>query len=733
MPINSIPKRNNIINLHQQDLATTSEVSLLYLSTKSKQIHAKSIWVVLWALILVVLILASCQQPKENKITELLSPNKNLKFQLFSEDKDPELQYTIRFKDSLLVDKSTIALNLEGETYDHLSIKEIQSFEVDTLFSPTIAAKRKIFVDHYKGIRIQFDQPLSLEIRLYDEGLAYRWISQSAADLKVINEKFEVNPAQEATLFYAPYEQENPLGPGIFNYIKKHFLRLVNFIKVKNIPSETTFETQYTSQKISEMSKKSFLFVPALIQTNDGKYIAIGESDVHDYPGMILQNSGQNGLSTSFSGYPLKEEIPTDTSNYMKIVYVSESADYIALTKGKRTFPWRVLHITDNPATIPASDLVQKLASPSTLKGDLSWIKPGQITDEWLANVNLFNVDFKAGKNTASYKYYVDFAHAFGLEYIMIDEGWYLNGNPKNLNKDIDIDSIAAYAKQKGVGLGLWFNAMVLNENQEEILKLYSAKGIKIILLDFINRNDQKTMNYYAKIAEACARHKLMVNIHSAPAPAGFEITYPNAITREGVMGSEWNGWSPYVTPNHDLTIPFTRMFSGSLDYEPGLLENAAADGFQNITNRPMSQGTRAHQLAMYLIYDSPLQYFVGNPSQGFKEPELMKFVGHIPTTWDETIVLAGKPAEYIVTARLKDGIWYIGALNNWTERELTIDLSKLKLVNYTLSGIVDGINSNRYASDYKLISARGAGNQKFKVRLGKGGGGLWRFEPRKN
>jgi alpha-glucosidase len=733
MPINNLPKRNNIINILPPDSPTPTKVNFLFFITNPKHLQARSLLGIVWAFVVALILLVSCQQPKENKITDLLSPDKQIKFQLYAAENGQALHYTLSYRDTLLVDKSSIALNLDGETYDHLSIKEIQSFEVDTLISPTIASKRKIFVDQYKGIRLHFDQPLSLEIRMYDEGLAYRWISESADDLKVINETFEVNPVQEATLFYAPYEQENPLKPGIFNYIKKYILRLINFLKVKNIPSETFFETQYTSQKISEMNKKSFLFVPALIQTNDGKYIAIGESNVHDYPGMILQNSGQNGLSTSFSGYPLKEEIPTDTSNYMKIVYVSESADYIALTKGKRTFPWRVLHITDNPATIPASDLVQKLASPSKIKGDLSWIKPGQITDEWLANVNLFNVDFKAGKNTASYKYYVDFAHAFGLEYIMIDEGWYLNGNPKNLNKDIDIDSIAAYAKQKGVGLGLWFNAMVLNENQEEILKLYSAKGIKLILVDFINRNDQKTMHYYAKIAEACARHKLMVNIHSAPAPAGFEITYPNAITREGVMGSEWNGWSPYVTPNHDLTIPFTRMFSGSLDYEPGLLENAAADGFQNISNRPMSQGTRAHQLAMYLIYDSPLQYFVGNPSQGFKEPELMKFVGNIPTTWDETIVLAGKPAEYIVTARLKDGIWYLGALNNWTERELTIDLSKLKLANYTLSGIVDGINSNRYASDYKIISARGAGNQKFKVRLGKGGGGLWRFEPSKN
>jgi alpha-glucosidase len=252
-------------------------------------------------------------------------------------------------------------------------------------------------------------------------------------------------------------------------------------------------------------------------------------------------------------------------------------------------------------------------------------------------------------------------------------------------------------------------------------------------MIDFINRNDQKAMNFYAKMAEACARHKLMLNIHSAPAPAGFEITYPNAISREGVMGSEWNGWSSFITPNHNLTIPFTRMFSGSLDYEPGLLDNSTENGFRNIDGRPMSRGTRSHQIAMYIVYDSPLQYFVGNPSQGYMEPEMMKFIGNIPTTWDETIVLKGKPGEYIITARLKDGIWYIGAMNNWTERIVSVDLSKLGFKKYHLRGIVDGINSNHYAADYDLLDKQGDTKQKFILHLRKGGGGVWRFESSKS
>jgi alpha-glucosidase len=496
---------------------------------------------------------------------------------------------------------------------------------------------------------------------------------------------------------------------------------------------ESHFETQYLSSKISESLKNTFYFAPVLIQSQNGKYLVIAESDVIDYPGMILQRSSKNGINAHFSPYPIKEETPIDTISYFKLKSVTQFANYIAKTKGQRNFPWRVIAVTDKPASIPASDLILKLASPSVIKGDLSWIKPGQITDEWLVNVNLFNVPFKAGKNTASYKYYIDFAKEFGLEYIMVDEGWYLNGNLKKLNKDLNLGSVISYAKAKGIGMGLWFNAALLEEHLEETLHFYAAKGIKIIMIDFINRNDQKAMNFYAKMAEACARHKLMLNIHSAPAPAGFEITYPNAISREGVMGSEWNGWSSFITPNHNLTIPFTRMFSGSLDYEPGLLDNSTENGFRNIDGRPMSRGTRSHQIAMYIVYDSPLQYFVGNPSQGYMEPEMMKFIGNIPTTWDETIVLKGKPGEYIITARLKDGIWYIGAMNNWTERIVSVDLSKLGFKKYHLTGIVDGINSNHYAADYDLLDKQGDTKQKFILHLRKGGGGVWRFESSKS
>lgn len=682
-------------------------------------------------LLFIMEVLFSCQTRNPQKTIEIVSPNNKIKFQLTSEHTNPILHYTIRWNDTLIIDESKIELDLEGREFDQLTIKNIQKLEKDSLFSPVVASKRKLFRDRYNAILINFEQPIGLEIRMYDEGLSYRWIGKSNHKLKVHKEKFEVNPIGDAQIYFAPYLQYT-LPNTIINFIKKQIDSFRNLFRIEN-KYESFFETQYQTSKISESSTNTAYFAPSLLKTKNNIYIVVGESDVIDYPGLILLKSSNNGIKADFSPYPLEENIPNDTINYYKLKSVTKFADFIAVTNGKRNFPWRVLHITKNPATIPASDLVLKLASPSEIKGDLSWIKPGQITDEWLTNMNLFNVSFKAGKNTTSYKYYVDFAKKFGLEYIMVDEGWYQHGNLKKLNKEINLDSIITYASKQNIGIGLWLNASVMDENLEETLKLYSSKGVKIILMDFINRNDQKAMNFYSKIARACARHKLMINIHSAPAPAGFEITYPNAITREGVMGSEWNGWSYFVTPTHDLIIPFTRMFSGSLDYEPGLLENSTENGFKNIEGRPMSQGTRAHQMAMYLIYDSPLQYFVGNPSQGYLEPQFMKFLGDLPTTWDETIVLEGNPAEYIVTARLKNGIWYIGAMNNWKERKISIDLSKLGLKRYKLSGISDGLNSNKYASDYNLISRRGDVNEKFSIKLSKGGGGVWRFEPIKN
>ena len=674
-----------------------------------------------------LLVIWSCQTTTPDKILEIASPDKLLKLELFREENSKNIYYTLHRGDSLWVALSPIGM--EVEEFPSLSFQTINMdfFERDSLISPLIAAKRSSFRDHFSGVKIDFEGPLDLEVRMYDEGASFRWIGSATDSIRVKKETFEVNPVGPSELFYAPYEQ---VIPDYWKaYLRRIQERIVGLFDV-SYPYENHFETQYQRKNLPDIADWELLYAPALLHTESNQYLLVAESDVRDYPGMILQTSSSNGIKTSFAPYPLEEVIPVDTLIYSRLRKVSKIGDFIAKTSGTRTFPWRIIVATEDPKVLPSTDLVQKLASPSEIKGDLSWIKPGQITDEWLVNANLFNVPFKAGKNTDTYIYYIDFVKEFGLEYIMVDEGWYRNGDLTKLNPDIDLKKIAAYAQEKGIGLGLWFNATDLDLSLDETLSYYSKLGVKVVLVDFINRNDQKAMNFYEKLAFACAKYQVMLNLHSAPTPAGFEITFPNAITREGVMGTEWNGWTNFVTPSHNLTIPFTRMASGSLDYEPGLLENSNEESFRNTWGRPMSLGTRAHQLAMYVIYDNPLQYFIGNPSQARKEPEFMTFLGSMPTTWDETIILEGKPGEYIVTARLKDGIWYLGAMTDWTERELNVDLSPLGINYFDLEGIIDGVNANEYASDYQWLRSSANSNQQLTLRLAKGGGAVIKILP---
>jgi alpha-glucosidase len=676
---------------------------------------------------LFVVLFSSCQSVKTQKILEISSPDKLLKVGLFTRENSENLWYTLSHKDIVLVDFSPISMEISGIENLSFTPTNLTLFDQDSLIYPLIASKRKLFQDQYSAVKVEFEGPLDLELRMYDEGAAFRWIGKTNGVVEIQSETFEINTIEPSQLFYAPYEQVIPDSWRAYLGIIRD--RIQGFFDV-SYPYENHFETQYQRKNLTDLRDRELLNSPALLQSKEDLYLLVAESDVRDYPGMILKKSGDNGLKATFAPFPLEEVIPVDTLNYFRLKKVSKTAPFIASTSGKRSFPWRIIFATDNPTILPESDLVLKLASPSELSGDLSWIKPGQITDEWMTNANLFDVAFKAGKNTETYLYYIDFAKDFGLEYIMVDEGWYRNGDLKRLNPEIDLNIISDYAEERGIGLGLWFNATDLELSLEESLSYYSSIGVKIVLVDFINRNDQKAMNFFEKLAVTCANYRLMLNLHSAPAPGGFEITFPNAITREGVMGSEWNGWTDFVTPSHNVTIPFTRMVSGSLDYEPGLLENSNEDSFRTIWGRPMSLGTRSNQLAMYIVYDNPLQYFVGNPAQGRKEPEFMTFLGSLPTTWDETIILEGKPGEHIVTARYKEGIWYLGAMSNWTERQLIIDLSPLGITNYDLYGIIDGINANNYASDYQFIKLSGLSEKTLKLNLAKGGGAVIKIHP---
>jgi alpha-glucosidase len=310
----------------------------------------------------------------------------------------------------------------------------------------------------------------------------------------------------------------------------------------------------------------------------------------------------------------------------------------------------------------------------------------------------------------------------------MMDAGW---SDPMDLFKispDINMDTISAYAHEKGIQLSMWTLAMTLDRQLEPALDQFNKWGVDFIMTDFMDRDDQPMVRFYERIAKACADHKLMIMFHGAYKPAGFERTWPHAVTREAVLGSEYNAWSDRPTPGHNLILPFTRMTSGPLEYEPGILDNATAKTFRPIWEKVMSQGTRCHQAAMFVVYDSPIQLFSGNPSQGLQEPAFMELIGAVPTTWDTTVVIDGKVGSYIVTARKKDGVWWIGAMTDWTARDLEIDLSFLGQGEWQATLCKDGVNADRFASDYLLESVRMNAKGRWKVHLAPGGGQLIRL-----
>lgn len=646
--------------------------------------------------LLALLILASVF-PKavaaEDSVT-LTSPNGDVVLHV---ETDGELKYSVSHKGAVLMEPSEIGMELlDGRKLgEKAALEKADTRKVDEKIDVPVPARRKEIRDHCSELTLRFKGDYSVIFRAYDDGVAYRFQTDFKEPITVKNELARFRLPADATVYYAAVVPRDKVD---------HF--------------HTSFEESYTIKPLKEIPAEALIFSPTLVAPKNGPKVVVTESDLEDYPGMFLQ-AANGALQGVFAPYPAEEK--KSDAEYAGLI-VTKRADYIAKTNGKRTFPWRVMVIAEKDSELPNNDLVYKLAAPNRI-GDTSWIKPGQSTEEWIIGIRLFNVPFKAGVNTASYKYYIDFAARFGLERIMMDAGW---SDPLDLFKikpELDMDEIARYAKEKGVGLSMWTLSYTLDRQLEPALKQFKKWGVTFIMTDFMDRDDQKMVQFYDRVARACAEAKLMVMFHGAYKSAGFERTYPNAITREGVLGSEFNLWTDKANPDHDLLIPFIRMVAGPMDYEPGLLKNASKSDFRTISGAVMSQGTRCHQLGMFLVYDSPLQMFSGNPSQGNTEPEFMEFLGSLPTVYDETKILDAKLGEYLVTARSKDSNWYIGGLTNWGGRELKVPLDFLNEGEYVLTLCQDGVNADQTARDYSISTKKVKKGDILTIPLASGGG----------
>ena len=566
----------------------------------------------------------------------------------------------------------------------------------------TIPEKRKVIKDHYNELVLPIAQTFAVIFRVYDDGVAYRFQAKMKDSIVVTDELATIKSADNHPVYFSSVVKRD--GADSFH---------------------TSFEEPYQFRKLDSINTNELIFTPTLVAPVTGPKFLLTESDLEDYPGMFITGTGTNELRGKFAPYPLEEKM---TEGEFPQYIVTKRAAYIAKTKGTRLFPWRIIAISKEDKELPSNDIVYRLASPSRI-ADASWIKPGKGTDEWIIGINLFNVPFKSGINTATYKYYIDFAKRFGFDRIMMDAGWSDYKDLFKINPALNMDEISAYAAQQGIKLSMWTLALTLEKQLEPALQQFKKWGVDFIMTDFMDRDDQPMVNFYYRIAEACARQKIMIMYHGAFKPAGFGRTFPNSITREGVLGSEYNIWSEKATPAHNLLIPFIRMVSGPMDYEPGILDNATRKTFRPIGEKVMAPGTRCHQLAMFVVYESPIQIFAGNPSTGYQEQRFMELLGSIPTTWDETIVLDGKVGEYILTARKKGDDWYIGGMTNWSPRNLNISLSFLDNGNYKTLSCEDGINADRYPSDYILKDSLHQNSSMLPVNMAPGGGFMMRLQ----
>lgn len=597
--------------------------------------------------------------------------------------------YDVVLNGRAVMENSTLTLDIEHKKIGlDLKVLDAKSSSHDETVEPVVRQKCARVRDHYNELWLNVEGGSAVIFRAYNEGIAYR---------------FETSLPQDRIKVYG--EEANFSFPSNF---------LVYY------PQEDSFyshnERKYLPQHLSEIAPEFIATLPAVVDVG-GEKLAIAESDLEDYPGLWLRGTGGNALAATFPPYPTKL-VQTSDRDYKPV----ETADYTAITSGKRTFPWRVIGVADHDGDLLTNEIVYLLEKPSLVE-DTSWIKAGKVAWDWWNDWNIDGVDFHAGINTKTYEYYVDFAAKYGIPYIILDDGWYKLGNLLEVTPDINMEELIAYAKQKNVGIILWASWKTLDDQLIPALDQFQRWGVKGIKVDFMQRSDQIMVGYFYRVCSEAAKRHMLVDFHGDQKPATMMRTWPNLIGTEGVRGMEWSKWSRESEPKHNVTLPFTRMFLGPMDYTPGAMRNATRDTFAPINHQPMAMGTRCHQLAMYVVYEAPLQMLSDSPSNYLREPAIMDFLGPVPTEWDETKVLDARIANYVVVARRNGKDWYMGAMTDWTPRTLDVDLSFLPNGNFTMDAYQDGVNADRNASEYKKISMPVNKATKLKLSLASGGG----------
>lgn len=595
--------------------------------------------------------------------------------------------YSITLNGKVILNPSPISMTFDNGTVigRNMKVKNVERFNQDQLLKPVVRQKSDRIRDHYNEMVLNADN-YKLYFRVYDDGLAYRFHTDFPDSLKVLNEE----------VTYCFPEDYNTLFP----------------------EERTMLSAQqplFKPMKLSEIATDKFCSTPILIKVDDEARIFISESDLESYPGMFLRKQGKYELAGKFAAYSLEEERNDDRQ-----IFPTKRADYIARVNGTRNYPWRAMIVAENDANLITNQLIYKLAPES--EGDFSWVRPGKIAWDWYNALILTGVDFKCGINNDTYKYYIDFASKYGIEYVVIDDGWSEAWDVTKTIPEINMEELVAYGKKKNVDLILWISWAPFREKLDEAFDKFSEWGIKGIKMDFMNRDDQAMVDFYYEVARKGAEHKMLVDFHGAYKPTGWLRTFPNVLTSEGVAGLENHKWGSFVTPKHNVTLPFTRMVAGPMDYTPGAMINFHEKDHKVWFNLPASVGTRCHQLGMYVVYESPLQMLADSPSNYYREPVCMEFLSQVPVVWDETRVLKASVGEYIVVARRSGDTWFIGGMAGEKGQKFEIDLDFIK-GNKTLTCWEDGVNIDMNANDFARRAHKVKNGDKITVNMYDGGG----------
>ena len=620
--------------------------------------------------------------------SELSSPNGEIKVTLNITDK---IYYSIAYDGDVLLKDNSLQLALKDEVLgQNPRLRRRKYVSVDEQLTPVMPLKFSTVTNQYNQLTLTFKN-YSVEFRAYDDGVAYRFVTSRKGEVEVLGEEFAVNFPDD----YLLHLQQ----PGGF---------------------KTSYEEPYTHVFSNEWKPSDKMSVlPVLIDTRKQYKILISESDLTDYPCMFLKGTGDNGIVSNFPKAPLAFGEDGDRS-----LKITQEADYIAKTSGARNYPWRYFVLTKDDRQLLENTMTYKLAGKNQLQ-DVSWIKPGQVSWEWWNDASPYgpDVNFVSGYNLETYKYYIDFASKFGIPYIIMDEGWAKSTrDPYTPNPKVDLHELIRYGKEKNVGIVLWLTWLTV-ENNFDLFKTFNEWGIKGVKIDFMDRSDQWMVNYYERVAKEAAKHHLFVDFHGSFKPAGLEYKYPNILSYEGVRGMEQMGG---CYPDNSIYLPFMRNAVGPMDYTPGAMISMQPNVYRAERPNSASIGTRAYQLALFVIFESGLQMLADNPTLYYRNEDCTRFITSVPVTWDETVALEAKAGEYAIIAKRKGDKWFIGGMTNngQTEREFAVKLDFLKKDRaYQMTSFEDGINAGRQAMDYRCKSSQVKNGDVLTVKMVRNGG----------